>query len=72
MYIIELFIKWINKNKRGEGANPDNILSSSLLEDQTDEALYCEHKFMPVDSTKNVLACVKCGYVIKKNENYKG
>ena len=47
MYIIELFIKWLNKNKRGEGAT-------------------CRHNFMPVDSTGNVLACTKCGFVVKK------
>ena len=31
-----------------------------------DEALNCEHNFMPVDSTGLVLACTKCGFVVKK------
>ena len=69
MYIIELFINWLNKNKRGDGANPDGLYKEKFVDEEEE---MCEHKFMPVDSTKNVLACVKCGYVIKKNENYKG
>ena len=34
-----------------------------------DEALNCEHNFMPVDSTGLVLACTKCGFVVKKRDN---
>ena len=71
MYIIELFIKWLNKNKRGEGANPEGIFKENFQE-FPDEAKFCRHNFMPVDSTGNVLACTKCGFVVKRNENYKG
>lgn len=71
MYIVELFIKWLNKNKRGSGANPENIYQEEG-KTITDEALTCKHNFMPVDSTGQFLACTKCGYVVKKNENYKG
>ena len=74
MYIIELFIKWLNKNKRGTGANPDNNLKEGININQEgeitkepliDDALTCEHNFMPVDSTGLVPACTKCGFVIK-------
>lgn len=65
MYIIELFIKWLNKNKRGTGANPDGILKENYKEEE-DEAITCSHNFMPVDSTGTVLACTKCGFVVKK------
>ena len=74
MYIIEYFIKWLNKNKRGTGANPENHLKEGVNINQegeviktpiADEALTCEHNFMPVDSTGMVLACTKCGFVIK-------
>ena len=74
MYIVELFIKWLNKNKRGTGANPDNNLKEGIninregeiINDAPiDEALTCEHNFMPIDSTGLVLACTKCGFVIK-------
>ena len=74
MYIVELFIKWLNKNKRGSGANPENNFKEGVNMDKEgeivvsavqDEALTCEHNFMPVDSTCKVLACTKCGFVIK-------
>ena len=71
MYIIELFIKWLKKNKRGESANPEGLFKESF-QDAPDEAQTCRHIFMPVDSTGNVLACTKCGFVVKRNENYKG
>ena len=71
MYIIELFIKWLNKNKRGNGANPDGIFTEDFKQEK-DVALTCKHNFMPVDSTRTVLACTKCGFVVKKNENNKG
>ena len=71
MYIIEVFIKWLNKNKRGESANPNGIYKANFKK-EIDEADMCQHNFMPVDSTGNVLACTKCGLVIKKNEKYKG
>ena len=74
MYIIELFVKWLNKNKRGTDANPDKVLKEGVSINQdgeivvglpADEALTCEHNFMPIDSTGLVLACTKCGFVIK-------
>ena len=65
LYIVELFIKWLNKNKRGDSANPDGVYRESFKPEE-DEAINCKHIFMPVDSTGNVLACTKCGYVIKK------
>ena len=74
MYIIELFIKWLNKNKRGTSANPDNNLKEGVRLNQDgeiltkrfeDSAAVCNHNFMPVDSTGLVLACTKCGFVIK-------
>ena len=34
--------------------------------EEVDEALTCEHNFMPVDSTGLTLACTKCGFVVKK------
>ena len=73
MYIIELFIKWLNKNRRGTKANPEQNFKEGIFlnaegditNQQEDEALTCEHNFMPVDSTGLVLACTKCGFVIK-------
>lgn len=74
MYIIELFINWLNKNKRGRGANPNNYYKEGIslnqegepTTEEVDEALNCKHNFMPVDSTETVLACTKCGFVVKQ------
>lgn len=74
MYIAEIFIKWLNKNKRGNKANPNNNFKEginvdsdeNILPSDFDEALNCKHNFMPVDSTGTVLACTKCGFVIKQ------
>ena len=74
MYIIELFIKWLNKNKRGNKANPSNLFTEAVknrAKEPADEALTCEHNFMPVDSTGTVLACTKCGFVVKRREKNK-
>ena len=76
MYIIELFADWLNKNKRGKTANPDNIYKEGLnydadgeiVQEPIDDADSCKHNFMPVDSTSEVLACTKCGFVIKKRK----
>lgn len=63
MYFIEQIIKIYMKLKK----KPD---SSVVLPDDNDEQLEdivtCNHNFMPIDSTGNILACSKCGYVIKK------
>lgn len=62
MYIVELFVKWLNKrqSKEVKPEKPDFK--------EVDEALTCEHNFMPVDSTGLVLACTKCGFVVKNRK----
>ena len=62
MYIIEIFIKWLNKRQTKE----KKMQKPSFKE--VDEALTCEHNFMPVDSTGLTLACTKCGFVIKSQD----
>ena len=62
MYIIEVFIKWLNKRQTKER----KMQNPSFKE--VDEALTCEHNFMPVDSTGLILACTKCGFVIKSQD----
>ena len=66
MYIIEFFINWLNKNKRGNGANPDGLYKEKFVDEEEE---MCEHKFMPVDSTGEVLSGTKCGFVVKKRDN---
>lgn len=77
MYIIEAFIKWLNKNKRGNSVNPENNYKEGVMMDSDgdiiiqaeDDSINCIHSYMPVDSTGTVLACTKCGFVIKKRPN---
>lgn len=65
MYIIEKFIKWLNKRQTKE------VIPKKPDFKDIDDALNCEHKFMPVDSTGNILACIKCGFVVKRNDTKK-
>ena len=62
MYIIEVFINWLNKRQKKE----KKLEKPSFVE--LDEALTCEHNFMPIDSTGLILACTKCGFVVKKGK----
>lgn len=62
MYILEVFIKWLNKRQTKE------IIPEKPDFKEKDEALTCKHNFMPVDSTGQVLACTKCGLVIKERD----
>ncbi len=62
MYIFEVFIKWLNKRETKE------VIPEKPDFKEVDEALTCEHNFMPVDSTGTVLACTKCGFVVKKEK----
>lgn len=66
MYIFEIFVKWLNKNKRGNSSNPERLFSQEVLQIEQDSE--CQHNFMPVDSTGEVLACTKCGFVVKKRD----
>lgn len=62
MYIIELFYKLIEDYKAGKFKKKQKQLPQ--------QAEKCDHLFVPIDSTKKILACSKCGeiYKIKKDE----
>ncbi len=62
MYILEVFIKWLNKRETKE------VKPQKPTFEEADDALTCEHNFMPVDSTGLTLACTKCGFVVKRTE----
>ena len=63
MYILEVFIKWLNKRQTKE------IIPKKPTFEDVDEALNCEHNFMPIDSTGLTLACTKCGFVVQKKKS---
>ncbi len=62
MYIFELITKWINPKKYYGTKNTFD----PLAEDE-ETVQNCEHIFLPVDSTGEILACTKCGQIIKKH-----
>jgi hypothetical protein len=59
MWIFEIIAKEVIKiiRKRNTKKEPKEL-----------EKIECEHTFLPVDSTKKVLACSKCGMLIKSEE----
>ena len=63
MYIIEKIIKTYEKliNMKKAINIPSDIDNYEL-----EDVLTCEHIFMPIDSTGNMLACSKCGYLITR------
>lgn len=62
MYFIELIIKKLTKKRE----QTDNFNPVSENENPDYEA--CEHNFMPLDSTGEVLSCTKCGIIAQKSE----
>lgn len=75
MYIIELLVKYLKKDRfmevldEHDSNNAQNPLEIIPEEEGSEN---CEHIFMPIDSTGEILACSKCGLVVnKKNLRYK-
>ncbi|MCD8377674.1 MAG: hypothetical protein LUB59_02670 [Candidatus Gastranaerophilales bacterium] len=65
MYIFECLLKWFFPKKLGKEYDYDP-LKQSPDENAGDE---CKHEFMPVDSTGETLACIKCGFIVKMKDN---
>lgn len=72
MYIIEklaeLYLK-LTKNEIKPYEEPQDEV------EELEDIMTCSHKFMPIDSTGNILACSKCGYTVtkkrlKKEQNF--
>ena len=67
MFIIEFIVNFWKKKYHTE---PPRELPE--LEEQPypvlDDYETCEHIFMPVDSTGEILSCTKCGMLKKRNE----
>ena len=63
MYIIEkiikLYFKYFSKKEV-------QVNYSSIQNDELEDVVACKHNFMPIDSTGNILACSKCGYLVNK------
>lgn len=61
MYLIELIIKALAKKK--QTPPEESNLNSEKLDYEN-----CEHVFMPIDSTNEILSCAKCGIMAKRSE----
>lgn len=75
MYFIEILVKYFKKDRFTEVLDEhDKNAALNPLENIPEEEFdpNCEHIFMPIDSTGEVLACSKCGLVVnKKDMQYK-
>lgn len=65
MYIFECLWKWLFPKKFGKEFEYDPLQQSI----NDDEEEHCEHEFLPVDSTGETLACIKCGFIVKLKDN---
>ncbi|MCM1266136.1 MAG: hypothetical protein NC200_08055 [Candidatus Gastranaerophilales bacterium] len=66
MYIFECIWKWLFPKKLSKEYDYNPLAQPEDFDDNPDE---CEHEFMPVDSTGETLACIKCGFIVKLNGN---
>lgn len=65
MYFIEFILKKFLKFRKSH--DEEQIFTDAPGEFDSDYEL-CEHIFMPIDSTNDVLACTKCGLVVNRAE----
>ena len=76
MFIFEALLKYLKKDDfnrildEHDKLETEHLLDYIPLEEdiETEEDLNCEHIFMPIDSTGEILACSKCGELKKKSE----
>ena len=59
MYFIELLVKKFRKKTTDE--DTFDPMAEEIPEEEA-----CEHVFMPIDSTGEVLSCRNCGLVVKR------
>lgn len=59
MYILELLFSLLKKRKNKSESKRFSYEPAENIDEK------CEHIFLPIDSTKKVLACTKCGYILK-------
>lgn len=63
MYLFELITRYImgKKYKKDPSFDP-------FAQDNIENFDSCEHIFLPIDSSGEVLACSKCGLVVNKKD----
>ena len=64
MYFIEKLIQlYLNLKKKEKKVIAAEFDDNYILED----VMKCSHQFIAIDSTGEVFACSKCGYLVKKD-----
>lgn len=66
MYLFELITKYIKGKRYRKSLDFDPFVQDEENDEfNSDE---CEHVFLPIDSSGEVLACSKCGLVVKRED----
>lgn len=63
MYLIEFIIKKLTQKKEQPTFNPLDAEGQ-----QSKDYEGCEHVFMPIDSSGELLSCTKCGVLVRRDE----
>lgn len=63
MYLFELITKYIKGKKYTR-----NVDFDPFVQEDIEYSSGCEHIFLPIDSTGEILACSKCGFVVNKKD----
>lgn len=61
MFIVEWLLKKIIKPQ-------ENDIVDEIEPSTVDDSISCKHVFMPVDSTGEILSCVNCGLLRRKDQ----
>ena len=65
MYFIELLVKKFKKKQNLASTDEYNPLNENFSQ-ETDEN--CEHIFMPIDSSGEILSCKNCGLTVNRKD----
>lgn len=63
MYIFECICKLFKKSE----PEIDEFNYDPLNQPVSEDYERCDHEFMPVDSTGETLACIKCGFIVQRS-----
>lgn len=66
MYLFELITKYIKGKRYKKELDFDPFAQDE--EDLDLDSTNCTHVFLPIDSSGEVLACSKCGLVVKRED----
>lgn len=71
MFIFEYLWNLVAKKKIVDSEFVYNPLQEEIKDDE-DDNFSCQHDFMPLDSSQETLACIKCGFIVKRSNMIEG